>query len=78
VEEAHRREEERRFQEEDAKRFAQLRAHSKHWYEARELREYLAAVELEMRHRRTPEFDEWLDWARRKVEELDPLSQHVS
>jgi hypothetical protein len=37
------------------------------------LRDFLSAVELEMSGRETPEFDEWLDWARQRVDELDPL-----
>jgi hypothetical protein len=73
AEEARRREEERRLREEEAKRFAQLRLDSKHWHECRELREYLSAVEQEMSGRQTPEFNEWLGWARQKVDELDPL-----
>ena len=73
AEQARRLEEERRRREEDAKRFAQLRADSNHWHECREMREFLSAVELEMSARRTSEFDEWLDWARQKVDELDPL-----
>jgi hypothetical protein len=73
AEQARRLEEERRLREEDAKRFSQLRADSKHWHECRELRGFLSAVELEMSARRMPEFDDWLDWARRKIDDLDPL-----
>jgi hypothetical protein len=74
AEEALRREEERRIQEEEAEQFAQLRDESKRWHEARALREYLGALEAIESDSRTSEFDEWLAWARQRVEELDPLS----
>lgn len=50
-----------------------LEAHAERWLRAKTLRAYLEALQ-----RQAPQDEEWLTWARKHVEQLDPLSQQPS
>jgi hypothetical protein len=73
-----RREELKRKQQEEQGRVDQLLDEAASWRQSRVLRAYIQTVEATARRNRDPiedgsGFDEWLKWARRQAERLDPL-----
>ncbi len=76
-EELRRREDERRQQEEDA-RCRQLDAQVASWWKAEQIRAFVAAVRdacLQRNGNVTPgsELDQWMEWAMRRANALDPI-----
>lgn len=70
-------EERRQLAQREQEKWRRFRERAKDWEEAQRLRSFLAALEANT-HSLAEEIDgmpaaDWLNWAHRKVEELDPM-----
>lgn len=75
AEAAQRRWEEQRRREEEARRFKELQDQAGRWLEAKKLRAYLRAVERSVPfEERSEDLASWLEWAKDRIDEFDPLT----
>ena len=65
--------EERRRQEEEARKFRELESYIVNWRMARDIREFLAELNAKFHPDQIVEMREWIDWASRQAERIDPL-----